>query len=144
MIKQSNCKAHGSHPTKANKLRDIIVQCPYSSRHLFLMSILINLIVSILIQEEVTLIVATLLWGNVRMRLILPKWGVRSPLKFSKLQSSIAGVKTPHLEAFFISLESYQNLDVENGLAWAIWTSSAQVMAKRRAGNQTGNLTLDH
>jgi hypothetical protein len=36
------------------------------------------------------------------------------------------------LEVFFISLESYQSVDVENGLAWAIWTSAAQVMAKKK------------
>jgi len=35
---------------------------------------------------------------------------------FSKFQSSIAGVKTPRLEAFFITLESYQSVNVENGL----------------------------
>jgi len=27
------------------------------------------------------------------------------------------GVKTPHLEMFFISLESYRSVDVDNGLA---------------------------
>jgi hypothetical protein len=63
--------------------------------------------------------------------------------RLSKLQSSIAGVKTPRLEALFISLESYQSADVENGLAWAIWTSAAQVMAKRRVRSQTDNLTPD-
>jgi hypothetical protein len=31
-----------------------------------------------------------------------------------------------------------------NGLALAIWTSVAQVMGKRRAGSQIGNLTPDH
>ncbi len=67
------------------------------------------------------------------MTLTLPKWGLKSPPGLLKLQSSIVGVKTPHLEAFFISLKSYQSVDVENGLARAIWTSEAQVMAKRRA-----------
>jgi len=67
------------------------------------------------------------------MKLILPKWGLRNPLGFSKLQSSITGVKTPYIGVFFISLESYQRVDVKNGLAWAIWTSIAHVMAKRRA-----------
>ncbi len=52
-----------------------------------------------------------------RMTLTLPKWELGSPERLPKLQSSIAGVKTPHLEAFFISLESYQSVDVENGLA---------------------------
>jgi hypothetical protein len=36
------------------------------------------------------------------------------------------------------------SVDVENGLAWAIWTFAAQVMAKRRVGSQTSNLTPDH
>jgi hypothetical protein len=38
-------------------------------------------------------------------------------LTLSKLQSLIAGVKTPCLEVFFISLENYRIIDVENGLA---------------------------
>jgi hypothetical protein len=51
------------------------------------------------------------------MTLTLPKWGLGSPLGLPKLQSSISGVTTPRIEAFFISLESYQSVDVENGLA---------------------------
>jgi hypothetical protein len=78
------------------------------------------------------------------MTLTLPKWGLESPPGLPKLQSSIARVKTPCLEVLFISLKSYQSVDVENGLALAIWTSIAQVMAKRRVGNQTGSLTSDH
>jgi len=70
--------------------------------------------------------------------------GLGNPLGLSKFQSSIVGVKTPRIEVFFTSLESYQSVDVENGLTWAIWTSTTQVMAKRRAGSQTGNLTPDH
>jgi hypothetical protein len=38
--------------------------------------------------------------------------GVGVPKGFSNLQSTIAGVKTPHLEMFFISLESYGSIDV--------------------------------
>jgi hypothetical protein len=83
-------------------------------------------------------------WKSVRMTLTLSKWGLGNPLGLPKLQSSIAGVKTPCLEAFFMSLESYWSLDVKNGLVWAIWTFAAQVMAKRRVGSQTGNLTSDH
>jgi len=45
---------------------------------------------------------------------------------------------------FFISLKSYQSANVENGLAWAIWTSTAHVMAKRKVGSQIGNLIPDH
>jgi len=67
------------------------------------------------------------------MRLTLSKWGFGSPSWLLKFQSSITGVKTPRMGAFFILLESYWSADVENGLAWTIWTSAAQVMAKRRA-----------
>jgi hypothetical protein len=54
---------------------------------------------------------------SVKMRLTLPKWELRSPLGPPKFQSLIAGVKTPRIVTFFISLESYQNLNVKNGLA---------------------------
>ncbi len=78
------------------------------------------------------------------MKLTLPKWGLGSPSKLPKFQSSIAEVKTPCIGVFFISLESYQSVDVENGLVWAIWTFAAHVMAKRKATSQTNNLTPDH
>jgi len=42
----------------------------------------------------------------------------------------ITGAKTPRIGVLYISLESYQNVDVENGLTWAIWTSAAHIMAK--------------
>jgi hypothetical protein len=51
------------------------------------------------------------------MKFTLPKWGLGSPLKLPKLQRSIKGVKTPCIGVFFISLESYQSVDIENGLA---------------------------
>ncbi len=41
---------------------------------------------------------------------------------------------------FFFSLESSWSVDVQNGLAWAIWTSATQVMGKRRSGSQTSSL----
>jgi hypothetical protein len=50
------------------------------------------------------------------MTLTLSKWGLGSPARLPKLQSSIARVKTPRLDALFISLESYRSVDVENGL----------------------------
>jgi hypothetical protein len=53
---------------------------------------------------------------SVKMRLALSKWELGSPLGLSKLQSLIAGVKTPHIEAFFISLKIYRSVNVENGL----------------------------
>jgi hypothetical protein len=71
-------------------------------------------------------------WKSGRMTFTLPKWGLGSLLGLSKFQSSISRVKTPRIEALFISLESYQSVDVENGLAWTIWTSSAQVMTKKK------------
>jgi hypothetical protein len=55
-------------------------------------------------------------WKSVRMTLTFPKRGLGSPPRLLKFQSSIVGVKTPHLEAFLISLESYRSVDVENGL----------------------------
>jgi hypothetical protein len=75
------------------------------------------------------------------MKLTLPKWGLGSPSGLPKLHSSITGVKTPRLKTLFISLESYQIVNVENGLALAIWTSASQVMAKRKVGSQIGSLT---
>jgi hypothetical protein len=78
------------------------------------------------------------------MKLTLPKWGLGSPSGLPKFQSSIVGVKTLCIGVLFISLESYQSVDVENGLAWAIWTSTAHIMAKRRAGSQTSSLTSNH
>jgi len=88
--------------------------------------------------------VTTLLWESVKMRLTLLKWWLGSPPRLRKLQSSIAGVKTPRIGAFFISLKSYQSVNVENGLAWAIWTFASQVMAKKKVGSQTGSLIPDH
>ncbi len=73
-----------------------------------------------------------------RIKFALSKWGLGSPPGFPKLQSLIAQVKTPHIGVLFISLEIYQSVNVENGFAWAIWTSTAHVTAKRRIGSQIG------
>jgi len=43
--------------------------------------------------------------ASVKMRLTLPKMGTWSPLGLPQLLSSIAVVKTPLLEVFFIPLE---------------------------------------
>ncbi len=43
--------------------------------------------------------------GSVRSPPTFSKMGLGSPSGFPKTQNSIAGVKTPHLEVFFISLE---------------------------------------
>jgi hypothetical protein len=78
------------------------------------------------------------------MRLTFPKVGTWSPLGLPWFRSLIAEFKTPHLEVFFISLKRARSVDVGNGLVWAIRTSAAQVMVKRRAGSQTGSLTPNH
>jgi hypothetical protein len=36
------------------------------------------------------------------------------------------------------------SVDVLNGFAWPIWTSTALVMAKKKTESQNGNLTPDH
>jgi hypothetical protein len=82
--------------------------------------------------------------ASVRMRLTLPKVRTWSPSGLLKFQSSIARVKTPHLKVLFISLERSWTVDIENGLTWAIKTSTTQVMVERRVGSQIGNLTPDH
>jgi len=82
-------------------------------------------------------------WKSVRMTFTLSKWGLGSPSGSPKLQSSIAEAKTPCVEAFFMALESYWSVDVENGLAWAIWTSASQVMTKRRESTQARGVKME-
>ncbi len=53
------------------------------------------------------------------------------------------GQNTLHWGVFHI-IEKLLMFRCRNGLAWAIWTYVAQVMAKRRAKSQIGSLTLDH
>jgi hypothetical protein len=81
---------------------------------------------------------------SVKVKPTLPKVGSWSPTGLLKTQSSIAGVKSPHIWMFLVLLERSWNSYVQNDLAWAIWTSPAQVMGKRKAGSQTSSLTPDH
>ncbi len=81
---------------------------------------------------------------SVRSPLTLPKMGLGSPPGLPKIQNVISGVKTPHIEVYFIPLESSWSVDVQNGLIWTIWTSTAQVMVERRVDSQIGSLTPDH
>jgi hypothetical protein len=67
-----------------------------------------------------------------------------SPRGLPNVQSSTARPKTPRIGVFLVSLERSGSVDIENGLAMAIWTFVAQVMGKRRAGSQTSSLTPDH
>jgi hypothetical protein len=55
--------------------------------------------------------------GSVRSPFTLSKMGLGSPPGLSKTQNSIAGVKTPRIEVFFMSLKRSRNVDVQNGLA---------------------------
>jgi hypothetical protein len=71
---------------------------------------------------------------SVRVKPTLPKVGTWSPQGLPKAQSSSSGVKTPRIGVFLVSLKNSWNVDVQNGLAWAIWTYAAQVMGKRRPG----------
>jgi len=82
--------------------------------------------------------------GVVRSPFTLPEMVLGSPLGLPKFQSVIAGAKTPCIGAFLVPLERSWSLDVQNGLTWAIWTSAAQVMVKRRAESQIDNSTPDH
>jgi hypothetical protein len=63
--------------------------------------------------------------ASMRMKFTLPKVGTWSPPGLLKIQSLIAGVKTPCIEVSFIPLKISWSLDVQNGLAWIIWTSAA-------------------
>jgi hypothetical protein len=79
--------------------------------------------------------------GSVRSPLRVPKMGFGNPPGLPKTQNTIVGVKTPHIELFFIPLERSWNLGVQNGLAWAIWTFVAQVMVKKKG--QKSNWQFD-
>jgi hypothetical protein len=81
---------------------------------------------------------------SVRVKPTPPKVGSWSPPGLLKTQSSIARVKSPCIWTLLASLERSWSVDVQNGLAWTIWTSAAQVMSKRRAESQTSSLTRDH
>jgi hypothetical protein len=71
-------------------------------------------------------------------------FGSSSPGELSKFQRTIENVKTLRLEEFFISLKIYWNVNVQNGLAWPIWTIATQVMAKTKVESQTGSLIPNH
>jgi len=76
---------------------------------------------------------------SVRIKFTLPKSGnLESSETPKNLELDFRGQSTSHWGFFFILLESSWNVDVQNGLAWAIWTSAAQVMGKRRGKSQTG------
>jgi hypothetical protein len=71
-------------------------------------------------------------------------FGSWSPHGFLNFHRAILGAKTQWIEDFLIPLETSWTIDVRNGLAWSIWTFETQVMTKRWAGSQIGNLTPNH
>ncbi len=58
-------------------------------------------------------------------------WESSETLEISKFDCR--GQNTSHWGVLYII--GYRSVDVENGLAWAIWTSATHVMAKRKVGN---------
>jgi hypothetical protein len=70
---------------------------------------------------------------SARMKLTLPKVGTWSPLGLSKIQSSIAKLKTLHIEVFIIPLERSWSVDVQNGLAWAFGHLQHKLWSKERS-----------
>jgi hypothetical protein len=80
---------------------------------------------------------------SVKVKHTLPKVGSWSLTGLPNTQSSIAGVKSPCIWVFLVSLKSSWSVDVQNGLALVIWTSEAQVMGKRRVGCQNGRFKTD-
>jgi len=60
--------------------------------------------------------------------------GTWSPPGLPKTQSSIAGVKKPCIGVFFISMQRSWSLDIQNGLAWSIWTCAPKLWAKEEPG----------
>jgi hypothetical protein len=95
-------------------------------------------------SSQNTIPVATPLWRSCEVATHTPKngtWESSGTLKNS--ERDCKGQNTLYW-GFFVLLERSWTLDVQNGLVWAIWTSSAQVMVERRAGSQIASLTPNH
>jgi hypothetical protein len=67
----------------------------------------------------------------------LEKVRIWNPLGLPNVQSSTARPKAPRIGVFLVSLKSSWSVDIENGLALAIWTSVAQVMGKKKKGRES-------
>jgi hypothetical protein len=66
--------------------------------------------------------VTTLLWGKCEVAIHTPENGTWESFGTPEnLECNCRG-QTPCIELFFISLEKSWSVDVQNGLAWAIWT----------------------
>jgi hypothetical protein len=92
----------------------------------------------------VTNIVATPLWDKCEGEAHTPKSGkLESSETPENAEPEFRGQISLYSSVLYAIRKSW-SVDVQNGLAWAIWTSVAQVMGKRRAGSQTDSLTLGH
>jgi len=83
-------------------------------------------------------------WRECEDEIHNPKIGTwESSKTLETLEFDRKGQNTLHWGVLYI-IEKISKCRCLKWLAWVIWTSIAQVMAKRRARNQIGNLTLDH
>jgi hypothetical protein len=81
--------------------------------------------------------------ASVRMRLTPKSENLESSGTLATSELDCKGQNTLPWGILY-TLERVQNVDVENGLAWAIRTSAAQVMVERKAESQINSLTPDH
>ncbi len=95
---------------------------------------------NIKILETWKKIVATPLWPNAGVKPNASKVGDLESSGTPECLEFDNKAKTPRIEVFLGSLERSWSVDIENGLALAIYTSTARVMGKRRVGSQTGSL----
>jgi len=88
--------------------------------------------------------VTTLLWRKCEDETHTPEIGTQeSPETPKTSEFDCKGQNTLHWGVLYI-IRKLLKCRCWNGLAWAICTFAAQVMAKRRAGSQIGSLTPDH
>jgi hypothetical protein len=73
----------------------------------------------------------------------LPLWELESRWTFEFSECDYRGQNPSYWKVPYI-IGKLLKLRCLNGLAWPIWTSETQVMAKRRAKSQIGSLTPDH
>ncbi len=88
--------------------------------------------------------VATPLWVKWEDETPTPKVGVLESSRTPEcLEFDSRGQNTSHWDVLDV-IGKVLKRRCPNALALVIWTSTAQVMGKRRAGSQTGSLTPDH
>jgi len=70
-------------------------------------------------------------------------WELESQWTPKPLESDCRGQNTSHWKKIYI-IGKLLKCQCLQWLAWPVWTSTTQVMAKRKARSQIGNLILDH